>query len=199
MPEVETKTVEPQSVVSLSFTGPYDQTEDVLDELMGWLMRAGHPYCSHPFAVFYDDPDEVPEDELRAEVCLPIAERIKGDEEVDIKEIPGGEVAYTLHQGSYDDIVEAYDRVFTWLEEEGLEFHEEMGTREVFLKLEGEVDIEEELLTEIQVPLATEEEEEETAEEPEEEEPEEEETADESEEAAEEETEEESDEESEEE
>jgi AraC family transcriptional regulator len=156
MAEVETKIVEAQTVASLSFTGPYDQTEDMMDELMGWLMRAGHPYSAPPFAIYYDDPDEVPDEELRAEVCLPLEERVRGDEEVDIKDAPSALMACATHEGPYEDIPDTYEKIFAWIEDNGRTFQEEMGTREVFLKQHGEVETEEELLTEVQVPIVPE-------------------------------------------
>jgi len=171
MADVETKIVEPIKVASLSFTGAYEQTEDMMDELMGWLMRAGHPYSAPPFAIYYDDPDQVPVDEQRAEVCLPIAERVKGDAEVDIKTIPAAKMACAKHEGPYEGIPDTYEDIFTWMEQEGHSFEEDMGTREVFLKQHGEVESEEDLLTEVQVPIeAKPEEQEETGEEAEEQE-----------------------------
>jgi len=160
MADVETKIVESTKVVSLSFTGPYDQTEDMMDELMGWLMRAGHPYCAPPFAIYYDDPDEVPEDDQRAEVCLPIAERVKGDEEVDVKTVQGAKMACAMHEGPYEGIPDTYEKIFAWIEEQGHTFEEELGTREVFLKQHGQVEDEADLVTEVQVPIEAEVEEE---------------------------------------
>lgn len=152
-PEIKTKKVEPISVVSQSFQGPYDQTEDVLDGLVGWLMREGHPYCAPPLAVYYDDPEEVAEEDLRGEVCLPVAERVQGDEDVEVKELPGTEVAYTMYEGPYGGIIEVYERLFEWLEENGYRFREDLGTREIFHRVYGQVESEDELLTEVQVPV----------------------------------------------
>jgi len=151
--DIKTKHVEPMSVVCKSFQGPYDQTEDVLDELMGWIMRVGHPFCAPPRAVYYDDPEEVPEDELRAEVCLPVAERVMGDDEVENKQLPETEVAYIMHEGPYDGIPAVYEELFSWIEENDYTFREGLGTREVFHKLYGEVETEEQLVTEVQVPI----------------------------------------------
>ncbi len=151
--EIQTKQVEPATVMSKSFKGPYDQTEDVLDELMGWIMRVGHPFCAPPRAVYYDDPEQVPEDELRAEVCLPVAEDVRGDDDVEYKELPETEVAYKLHEGSYDGIPAVYEELFEWIEENGYSFKEELGTREIFHKLYGEAETEDQLVTEVQVPV----------------------------------------------
>jgi len=153
MPEVELKSIEPQTVMSLSFTGPYEQTGDRLDELMAWLLRAGHPYSAPPFCIYYDDPEQVPEDELRAEVCLPIEEQCDGDHTVTRKTVPGGEFACLVHTGPYEGIREVYRHLFDWMQQNGYRHLVELGTREVFHKILGQVDSVEELVTEVQVPV----------------------------------------------
>jgi len=153
MCEVKVKTVAPLTVMSLSFQGSYAQTEDKLDELIGWVMRAGHPYCGPPMGIYYDDAAKVEEQNLRAEVCVPVAEEFDGDEQVVRKELPGCEVAYMLHQGSYEGTVDAYAKIFEWMKENGYRFREELGTREVLHRIYGQVEKEEDLSIEIQVPV----------------------------------------------
>ena len=153
MIEVKTKEVGPITVMSLSFHGPYAQTEEKLDELVAWVMREGHPYGGPPMGIYYDDPAKTNEDELRADVCVPVAEGFEGREEVERKELPGTEVAYAMHQGPYEGNVDVYEAVFKWVEENGYRFRDELGIREVFHKIYGQVDSEEELLTEMQVPI----------------------------------------------
>lgn len=153
MAEVELKTVDPQTVMSLSFEGSYAQTTDKLDKLMAWLLRAGHPYSGRPFAVYHDDPAEVAEDELTAEVCLPIAEECEPGADIERKTVEGGDFASIMHEGSYSELDETYDAVFEWLEENGYQMDEDKGTREIFEVLMGEVESEDELLTDVLVPV----------------------------------------------
>lgn len=155
MAEVELKTIDPKTVMSLAFEGSYAQTTDRLDELMAWLLRVGHPFSDRPFAIYYDDPVEVPEEDLRAEVCLPIKEACEPADEVERKTVSGGEFACVMHEGPYSGLDEVYEEVFDWLEENSYEFVEEMGTREVFHRLSGEVESSDELLTEVQIPVTT--------------------------------------------
>ncbi len=155
MADVELKTIEPQNVVSLAFEGSYAQTTDKLDTLMAWLLRAGHPYSGRPFAVYYDDPAEVPEEDLRAEVCLPIAEECEPTGEVERKVIQGGDFACVVHEGAYSGLDDAYDEIFEWIDENGYQMDEDMGTREIFDVMRGEVESVDELETEVLVPLAS--------------------------------------------
>ena len=155
MAEVELKTIDPQTVMSLAFEGSYSQTTDRLDELMSWLLRVGHPYSDRPFAIYYDDPEEVPEDELRGEVCLPIEEACEPENDFERKTVPGGEFLCYVHEGPYSDLDDAYAEIFGWIEDNDYDFVEEMGTREVFHRMTGEVDSVDELVTEVQVPVGT--------------------------------------------
>jgi effector-binding domain-containing protein len=139
--------------MSLPFTGSYDQTMKKLDHLMGWLLRVGHPYSETPRALYYDDPSKVPEDELRAEVCLPIEEECEPRDEFKRIELPAVTVAYATHEGPYSRIPQLYEEIFEWIRENGYRYIEDMPTREVFLKTYGQTDDPEQYVTEVQVPV----------------------------------------------
>jgi effector-binding domain-containing protein len=153
MLEVQVKEVEAMTVISLSFTGPYDQTQDKLEELMSSLLRAGHPFSQTPLALYYDDPAKVEADKLRAEVCLPIGEEYAPSDEGKRKELPGASVAYAVHQGPYREIPPVYESIFAWIGANGYRYVEGTPTREVFLKIYGEAEDPKDFVTEIQVPV----------------------------------------------
>jgi len=154
MAEVQTKTIEPRNVMSLAFTGPFDQTGDMLDELIAWVLRAGHPYAGPPMAIYYDDPAKVNPEELRAEVALPIEEVCEGDLRFTRKRLPGCEVAYAVHTGPYSQIKPLYEEIFAWIAENGYRHVEGSGAREIFLTRPGEEgEGDEGPVTEVQVPV----------------------------------------------
>jgi effector-binding domain-containing protein len=154
MAEIQVKRVEPMTVLSLSFTGAYEQTQDRLEELMAGTLRAGHPHCQPPMALYYDDPAKVPAENLRAEVCLPIGEAYEpADEGISRKELPGATVACTVYQGPYSLIAQVYEQIFEWTKANGYRHAEGVPTREVFLKLFGEAEDPKDFVTEIQVPV----------------------------------------------
>jgi effector-binding domain-containing protein len=153
MAEVQVKDVKAMTVVSLPFTGSYEQTQEKLDELMSWLLRAGHPAAGAPMGLYYDDPAKVAPDDLRAEVCVPIEESCEPTEDVRRKELPAVRVASAMHQGPYHEVPSLYEQIFEWMRENGLQYDGTMPTREVFRKLHGEVKDAAEYITEVQVPL----------------------------------------------
>ena len=153
MAEVQLKTVKPMTVMSLSFTGPYNQSSDKRDELVAWLLRAGHPYSAPPLCIYYDDPAQVPEDKLRAETCVPVAERCDGDPVVQRKSLPGGQFACITHKGAYNAMRPIYDEIFQWMGANGYQYIQGAGVREMFHKVMGQVNTVDELVTEVQVPV----------------------------------------------
>jgi effector-binding domain-containing protein len=153
MPEVQVKQVAPMTVISLSFTGPYEQTQDKLEALTSSLLRAGHPFSQPPMGLYHDDPSKVAADDLHAEVCLPIGEGYEPAEDAVRKELPGVTVAFALHQGPYSDVPHVYQAIFEWMQANGYRHAEGSPTREVFLKLYGEVSEPKDFLTEVQVPV----------------------------------------------
>ncbi len=153
MPEIKVKDVPAMEVMSLPFTGAYEQTQKKLDRLLSWQLRVGHPHSSEPLGLYYDEPGTVPEEEQRAEVCLPIEEECEPEEDIERKELPAVTVACTVHKGPYSDIPRVYEEIFDWIRENGYEYIEDMPTREVFQVMYGHTSEPEEYVTEIQVPV----------------------------------------------
>jgi AraC family transcriptional regulator len=151
--EIQVKEVPEFTAVTVEFTGSYTQTQDRLDYLMSWLLRVGHPFCSAPLAFYYDDPEKVPEDELRAEVCLPVGEEAQAADDVKVRKVPAASVAFATHTGAYSDIPAVYQEIFAWMGENGYRHVEGEPTREVFHRMHGQVESSAEFVTEVQVPV----------------------------------------------
>lgn len=57
----------------LSRVGDYDQLHDALDALYAWAIETGEPIADRPlFVKFLDDPEQMPADQQRALVYLPL-------------------------------------------------------------------------------------------------------------------------------
>ncbi len=157
MAEVQTKDVDAMEVMSRAFTGPYEQTRDQLDGLMSWLLRVGHPYSDDPLGLYYDDPQKVEPENLRAEVCLPIEEACEGGDDVVRKELPAVTVASTVYTGPISGVSAVYPEIFAWIEEHSYEYVEGEPTREVFIQLpEDDPDDPTTAIIEVQVPIKSE-------------------------------------------
>lgn len=153
MAEIQIKEVPAVDVMSLAFTGAYEQTGDRLDDLLSWMLRAGHPYSDRPLGLFHDDPAKVPQDELRAEVCLPVEEGCQGYEEVERKRLPATTVACMQFTGPYRDLQAVYAEIYKWVSDNGYRAVEGQPCREVYVSLYGEVEEPAQCVTEVQVPV----------------------------------------------
>jgi len=103
-----------------------------------------------PFGIYYDDPNKVPPDECRYDICIPISAEIEGDSLVQIKEIAEMEVASIMHKGAYENVGPSWGKLYGWIFKNK---YEPAGPgMEVYLNSPMEVP-EDSLLTEIQVPV----------------------------------------------
>lgn len=101
-----------------------------------------------PFIVYHDVIDEETEGDI--EMCIPIANPIETDGDIESKVMPGGPAAVTIHQGAYDELGPAYHALSTWISEHG---HQFAGPpRETYLNDPREVAVSE-LLTELAWPI----------------------------------------------
>ena len=153
MAEVEIKSIDSADVMCLEFTGSYEQTGDRLDELLAWVLRSGHPWAAAPVGVFYDDPDKVEADKLRAQVAVRVDERCDGDDLVKRKNLPGAEMACLAYEGPIGDIGKAYGELFEWIGANGYRYVEGMGTREIYLRLPEQEAESSGFLIEVQAPV----------------------------------------------
>jgi len=60
-------------------------------------------------------------DHFRIDAGVPIAEPISGEGEIECRELPGGRAATTLFLGPYDKVGNAWDAIYGWCDERGIE------------------------------------------------------------------------------
>jgi len=152
--EVAVKKVEGTTVACIAEQGAYEEMGTVLGELYMWLAGKEIAPAGPPIGVYYDNPEEVPSESLRYEICVPVAVEIEGDERVGVRELPATDVAYITHKGSYANAGLSWEKVYAWIETS--EYVPTGPGREVYLNSPQEVP-EDSLLTEIQIPVTKEE------------------------------------------
>lgn len=152
---IHVKQVAPQTVVT-------ERKHTTLAEL-GKTMRATlaaiagsvHPPAAArgvPFAIYYNEPFRP--DDVDVEMGVPLASDATVDESdlVHRRALPGGAVAYAVHDGPYESIGAAYRELYAWIRSHG---HEPVGPpREVYLVGPGQGTRPEQYRTEIDVPIA---------------------------------------------
>jgi effector-binding domain-containing protein len=149
------KEVPPQRIVGKKGTGPYSETiSRLMPDLCSQVsseenQKNGLRVTGPPMTLYHDH--EYREKDATMEVVLPITGRIVlSDPEMEVRTLPGGKVLSLIHKGSYSGLHEAWSRIGAYAEER--EFVLTGTHREVYLNDPDTVS-EEELLTELQIPV----------------------------------------------
>ena len=138
-----------QAYVFVEQRGDYRKVRDSVEELFRQAESQGIQPAGPLFGLFYDDPGQVPLEQLRARMCLPVsgAQSVRAPLAYDVLE--SKPVVYCIAGGPYHEVPRSYAGVIRYLEERG--WVEAGPWRETYLNPEA-VRTGEELLTEVQVP-----------------------------------------------
>jgi effector-binding domain-containing protein len=120
---------------------------DVLTQVGEYVERSGTRPAGPPYARYFRWSDEG----VEVEIGVPVAERVAGDGRLIAGELPGGQVARTVHLGPYDSLTETYDALHDWISAQG---REPAGAPwEVYLRTHADVANPSELTTEVVWPV----------------------------------------------
>lgn len=139
-----------QPYVFLEKRGDYRELGDTMRTLLTAATKLGLETKGAPFALFYDDPGRVQREELRARVCLPVAERPSSAGALRYDVLPRAMVAYAEVRGPYPELARSYPALFAYLKELG--WNAGAPIREVYLVNPSEVAGPEDLVAEVQIP-----------------------------------------------
>lgn len=120
--EVEIKQMPELRVASVRHVGPYNQIPNAFERLGAIAYEAG--FIGKPgtamIAIYHDDPESTPPDQLRADAALVLPEDAEIPEGLAEQRLPGGSYACTLHQGSYTHLGDVWARFMgEWLPASG--------------------------------------------------------------------------------
>ncbi|MFP4513935.1 MAG: GyrI-like domain-containing protein [Acidimicrobiales bacterium] len=118
---VQVDEVAPQLVAAVRVRTGIDRIGDDIGAGFGRLMQTlgseGVEPAGSPFIVYHDVIADDADGDI--ELCIPIARKVDGDGEVTSREIGGGTVAATVHQGSYEEVGSAHHALNAWIAEHG--------------------------------------------------------------------------------
>jgi effector-binding domain-containing protein len=95
-------------VASLERKGSYSTIGESMRDLKAWIDSKGIEQAGYPFCLFYDNPTETPEAELRSESCIPVAKAFQSEGNYLMKEFGEAQVAETRHQGPPEEFTKTY-------------------------------------------------------------------------------------------
>lgn len=126
---VEEKQLQPMLVASVRMCGKYSECGQGFAKIG---KRLGRHICGKPFLLHHDA--EYREEEANFEACLPIRKGA-GDEQISVRELPGGNCVALMHRGPYEELGRAYAKLLGHLKSQHYEIV--MPTREVYIKGPG--------------------------------------------------------------
>lgn len=151
--EIQEKTIEDQKVAIMNYKGYLKDMEILISKLTGWIELEEIETVGDLFAIFYNNPRTAKEDEVVYDVGIPINPELDPDEteEIRIVTIIEHKVLSGLHYGSLDNIQETYNIMAEYSIENKYDI---IGSpKEVYIKSKFDVENEEDMITEIQLPV----------------------------------------------
>ena len=110
------------NVAYIRHVGRYQEIGKAFQRLMRWAgpRRVFKNPDTQVLAVYYDNPDVTPVDQLRADACVTVPEGTKTKRDIGTMRIPGGSFAVAYAEIEVSQYGEAWDRLMTdWLPESG--------------------------------------------------------------------------------
>ena len=87
-----------------------------MGELIGRVMAVAGPHCAGPIVsrwhTWEDDGGEM-------EVAVPVREAMEDQGELKASTLPAGPAAVLVHVGAYDNLIESWTALGTWMKENG--------------------------------------------------------------------------------
>ena len=152
--EVTVKQIEPRTVAFIPMKGSYDQIPATFPRLYGWVAKKGYGFFGPPIGVYYNNPEQVPPEELLWELQCPVGNHVvpcKPDVSgVGVKQVMGTEVASAIHQGPFDKVGETWSALFAWISQNG---YDVSGPGEETYLTDPTNTPSEELMTEVRFPV----------------------------------------------
>jgi effector-binding domain-containing protein len=116
--EVRVREVEVQPVLSIRAVVPVMALVGFFDEackeMYEYLEREGVRPAGPPLSLWHSDPESTP-GESDIEVCVPVERPVLPSGRMKAGELPDDRLAYTIHEGPYDNMGGAFDAVWGWI------------------------------------------------------------------------------------
>lgn len=149
--DVVIKTVAPLRVAAIRRIIPaYPAQGPLWGELYAFLGAQRAQFAGPCLTLYHDS--EYKERDVDAEVCQPIASPVPESGAVKVYDLPGGQMACTVHHGPYRTLSQAYTELMPWIAANG--YRIAGPDREIYLQTSGDGNQDDaNCVTEIQVPV----------------------------------------------
>ncbi|TDJ70763.1 MAG: AraC family transcriptional regulator [Planctomycetota bacterium] len=142
-----------QPYVYLEHRGSYTGTGALLATVHREMIVQGLEPSGPPFALFYDDPAQVPVVDLHSRACMPVAGVRAPQAPLAYEVLPSQTVVYAYVSGPYPEAPRAYPGLFAYLAKMG--WLQRGPVREIYLVPPTATASFEDLIAEIQLPATS--------------------------------------------
>lgn len=146
----EEKKVETQKIGVIKHKGKVTEARRSINKLLEWISKNNLQLEGNSFAIYYTNPANIPSDEMVYEIGIPIAGNPNQDNEIKVRHVPEHYVVSTIHEGKYSSLNETHMKLWEYIFKNNYEV--DGFPKEIYLNNPDDV-FEEELLTEIQIPI----------------------------------------------
>lgn len=101
--EIVEKKIGERQIAYINFKGSYEEIPVLMGEVVGFIMAKGLQMMGPPFSVFFNNPQEVPVEEVMYEIGIPFAGEAEEEGRVKIKTEPERLVLSTVYKGPYNE------------------------------------------------------------------------------------------------
>ena len=152
--DVEIKDMPELRVGTVRHVGPYNQIPKAFERLGAIAGPAGLlRHAGTMIAIYHDDPESTPQDQLRSDAALVVPEGVKLPEGLVEQHIAAGRYARTVHVGPYEQLGDVWARFLgEWVPASGNRIGDGVSY-EIYTNTPAQVP-KKELRTELYVPLA---------------------------------------------
>ena len=148
--QIKLKNVEETQVAYIFHVGSIEELDDLMGEVVGWIVSKGLQITGPPYGIYYSVPSETPPEQMKYEVGIPFTGDIKPEGKVKVKKIPDQTVLSAVHKGPYHEVGPTYAALMDQVMKEGYDI---IGAPvEIYINSPMEVP-ESELMTEIHFPV----------------------------------------------
>lgn len=122
-PEIVLVNIEPFSYAAVEMTGSYAQHADAFMKLYSAVGQQGLPMSEAPFGIYWNSPEDTPEEELKWEIGMPLPAGKEVPAPIVMKKWEYTTVVQKDFEGAIDseDMRGVYYAMFEWMEKNGYE------------------------------------------------------------------------------
>lgn len=112
--EVTVEQIAEMTVLVLPMRGPYTMHGEAIMKAVAQAASTG-VIRGGPFGVYHDDPQQVPADSLRWDICVPVAAEAKAEAPFEVRQLPAMEAAVLTCTGPYEATSSCWGVLSAWL------------------------------------------------------------------------------------